>query len=185
MSRHPSFPTRIIKPVAGAMLIGTLTSLPAHADDPLQPIIQTIERDRMNHHCPNNSGGLSGDKKLEALAQDYARHEDKVPKTPPPGYNRLLSFLGAGDPEAQAINRTYEHGARQIIGSCGEYAYGVGFVRHDDRSVDVVTIVFGELTPPNHPSSIHLKPGQGSFYISGTGFSHNTTVSVTYRDGPE
>lgn len=155
----------------------------AHADDPLQPIKQTIERDRKNHQCPN-SATLSRDMKLEKLAQDYARHEDQVPSTPPPGYNRLLPFLGAGDPQAQAITRTYDHGARQIVGSCAEYAYGVGFIRHDERSVDVVTIVFGELAPPNHPASISLKPGQGSFYISGSGFSRNTTVSVIYNYFP-
>jgi hypothetical protein len=181
MSRHRSFPTLINQAAAGIMLIGTLTPLHARDDDPLQPIIQAIERDRKNA-CPN-SGILSRDKKLEVLAQEYARHEDKK-FTMPPGYNRLHPYLGAGDPEAQAINRTYQHGAGDIIGNCGEFAYGVGFFRHDDRSVDVVTMVFGELTPPNHPASIRLKPGQGSFYISGSGFSQSSTVSITYNYFP-
>ena len=182
MVRHQILRTRIIAPVAGAMLSGAFTAVPVHADyDPvLRPIIQTVRGDRTKG-CPN-SGLLSYDRKLEAVAQDYARSENlaKLPSTLP-GYNRLLPVLGSGDPQAQAINSAYRRGAGPIIGTCSEFVYGVGFVRHDDRSVDVVTIVFGELTPPRHPSSIHLKPGYGAFYISGSGFSQNSTVTVIYN----
>lgn len=182
MVRHQLLPTRIIVPVAGAILVGAFTSVPVHAsDDPvLRPIIQAIERDRKNA-CPN-SGILSGDNKLEAIAQDYARSENPAKVLPPPGYNRVIPVLGSGDPQAQAINSAYKRGASPVISTCNEFAFGVGFVRHEDRKVDVVTIIFGELTPPRHPATVRLNliPHVG-FHISGSGFSQNSTVTINFH----
>jgi len=146
--------------VAAAMLGIAFIVPAAHADDPLAPIIRTVQKDRNNacvHYDPR-SGPTFGsdkdfryDKRLEAVAQAYARDE-KIPN-PPQGFRNILPFLGAGDPESQAINRAYQHGAGKAIGDCSlEHAfYGVGFVRHNNRSVDVVTIVIGFLNPPPPP----------------------------------
>lgn len=60
-------------------------------------------------------------------------------------------FLGSGDPQAAAINSAYNNGASHALGNCDFKDFGVGFIRHDDRSVDVVTIVFGE---PQRPANI-------------------------------
>jgi hypothetical protein len=143
------------------MLVGTLTASAAHADDPLAPIINTLTRDR-NKAC-HDAGDFPAfhyDKKLEAIAQDYARSE-KRPESPPAGYQTILPFLGAGDPEAQAINRAYQHGAGKAVGNCSfeMLFFGVGFVRHNDRTVDVVTIVFGlpQPSPPPDPN-VPIKP---------------------------
>jgi hypothetical protein len=120
-----------------------------NADEPLDQIKAAVTRDRQRA-CGLTTGfvALHYNKDLEAVAQAYARSEN-APVSPPPNIRRIKSFLGAGDPEAQAINRAYQHGAGQAIGNCintGPFSiqeYGVGFVRHNDRSVDVVTIVFG------------------------------------------
>lgn len=141
-----SYPSRTII-VAATLLLGTLTASAAHADDPLAQIKSTIERDH-GKACQNFSR-LNYNKDLEAIAQAYARSE-KAPQTPA-GFDEFTAYLGAGDPEAQAITRTYEHGADRRIRKCDDVEpveYGVGFIRHNDRSVDVVTMVFGKLAWP-------------------------------------
>ncbi|OKH84254.1 hypothetical protein EB75_05565 [Mycobacterium sp. ST-F2] len=55
-----------------------------------------------------------------------------------------IPYLGSGDPEAAAINSAYKRGAGAFISRCDWTEFGVGFIRHEDRSVDVVTIVFGK-----------------------------------------
>lgn len=154
--QHRPLPTRLAVAIAGTMLVGTLIAPTAYANDPLAPIINTVQQDREKGcHDVFTFGSFHYDKKLEAIAQEYARKEKK-PELPPAGYQTILPFLGAGDPEAQAINRAYQHGARKVIGNCSiaPLYFGVGFVRHDDRSVDVVTIVFGipNPSPPSVPS---------------------------------
>jgi hypothetical protein len=110
----------------------------AHAD-PLDPIIQTVKNDRPAR-CPalNYDNGA-----LEGAAQAYARSENPVDGQPA-GYNgRTLAFLGSGDPQAAATTSAYSRGAGGLISNCDFTEFGVGFIRHEDREVDVVTIVFG------------------------------------------
>ncbi|MGB5113119.1 MAG: hypothetical protein WBO08_16490 [Mycobacterium sp.] len=42
----------------------------------------------------------------------------------------------------------YGGGAGSAINDCGYTEFGVGFIRHDDRSVDVVTVIFGTPAQP-------------------------------------
>lgn len=143
--------------MAGSVLAGTLAAPTAFADDPLAPIIQTIQTDRQKAcHDVATAGqfawGFVYNKDLEAVAQQFARSE-KSPSAPA-RFQSVISFLGSGDPQAQAINNAYRRGAGQAIGNCNNKYYGVGFVRHEDRSVDVVTIVFGALRPnPPDPNA--------------------------------
>jgi hypothetical protein len=80
------------------------------------------------------------------------------------GYNgRSIGFLGSGDPQADAINSAYTRGAGGLIGNCEFTEFGVGFVRHEDREVDVVTIIFGAppaAPPPEVPVKVEEKPKQ-------------------------
>ena len=143
------FSRRIISAFAGTAVISTITAPAAYADDPLAQIKSVVSRDAYKGCAgspPNFGSGLYYSTDLEGVAQVYARTET-VPG-PPPGYESVRPFLGAGDPEAQAITRAYQHGAGPEIGRCGVKFYGVGFVRHNDRSVDVVTIVFGTKAAP-------------------------------------
>ena len=73
-------------------------------------------------------------------------------------YNgRTVAFLGSGDPQAAAINSAYTRGASGLISNCDFTEFGVGFIRHEDREVDVVTIVFGappkKVDPPPVPQT--------------------------------
>jgi len=147
--QHRLSPTRVAVAIAGAALIGTLAAPAAYArDDPLAPIKATVEKDQYNACYTSPRGSLlTYSQHLEDLAQVYAVSEKEPPAQA--SHVTILPFLGAGDPEAQAINRAYQHGAGQEIARCrfGK-EYGVGFVRHDDRNVDVVTIVFGDPATP-------------------------------------
>lgn len=122
----------------------------ARADDPLQPIVKTVLGDRQRS-C-NDAGGISfgpffsHSAKLEAIAQDYARHEGNVPKEQLEGYGTIKAFLGTGDPQSQAINAAYKKGAGAAIGNCAFKEYGVGFMRDDKREIDFVVIVVGTPT---------------------------------------
>jgi hypothetical protein len=78
---------------------------------------------------------------LENLAQNYARTENIASLSG--GYHGYTTgYLGSGDPAQQATDSAISK-AKPGIEDCSNTDYGVGFVRHDDRSVDVVTIVFG------------------------------------------
>ena len=111
----------------------------AHAD-PLGAIRSAVNGDRSGTPCPayQYSGALEG------AAQAYARSEN-VLDGQPGGYDgNTVAFLGSGDPQAAAINSAYTRGAGGLISNCDYTEFGVGFVRHEDREVDVVTIVFGK-----------------------------------------
>lgn len=152
------FPIRAVVAIAGTILFGSLAPPAASADDPLAPIIKTIREDRQKacHDVGAVFGAFSYDKQLEATAQEFARTE-KTPQ-PPAGYTAIRAFLGSGDPQAAAINSAYRRGAGQAIGNCANKYYGVGFVRHESRSVDVVTIVFGAPKPPPQPQGVQNPP---------------------------
>ena len=152
MKRHREFPTQAVVAIAVTMLVGALTASAAHVDDPLAAIINTVKGDR-EKACHDTTGlaKFQYNQQLETVAQVYARSEVH-PDTPPAGFQRTLSFLGSGDPQAQAINSAYRRGAGPAIGDCGNTQFGVGFKRWEDRSVDVVTIVLGVLTPPPSPT---------------------------------
>jgi hypothetical protein len=131
--------------LTGSALSLTLAAPIAHADPVLQPIIGTVQGDRGNTPCPQFN--YSGD--LEAAAQAYARSENMSDYITVGNYKGTRAgFLGSGDPQAAAINSAYTRGAGNAISNCSFRDFGVGFVRHEDRSVDVVTIVFGEPAAP-------------------------------------
>lgn len=159
MLKYRPLPKWAVLTIMGTMLVGSSTVIAAEPDEALSPIVDTILRDR-DKVCNDGHLLLTGDpatfphyrgfvydKKLEAVAQAYARPPETKPASPPVGYKSIEAFLGAGDPQAQAINRAYGNGARKAISNCAYRYYGVGFVRHEDRSVDVVTIVFGVRNP--------------------------------------
>jgi hypothetical protein len=127
--------------VGASVLSGVLAMPLAHAD-PLDAIRSAVNGNRSATAC----GALTYSGALEGAAQAYARSENPVDGQPA-GYNgRTLAFLGSGDPQADAINSAYKRGAGGLISNCDFTEFGVGFVRHEDREVDVVTIVFG--APP-------------------------------------
>jgi hypothetical protein len=127
--------------VGASVLSGALAAPVANAD-PLDAIRAAVNGNRAGTPCPayKYSGALEG------AAQKYARSEAPL-DSQAAGYNgRSIGFLGSGDPQADAINSAYQRGAGGLIGNCEFTEFGVGFVRHDDREVDVVTIIFG--APP-------------------------------------
>jgi hypothetical protein len=78
---------------------------------------------------------------LENMAQNYARTENVSSLNG--GYHGYTTgYLGSGDPALQATDSAISK-AKPGIEDCSNTDYGVGFIRHEDRSVDVVTIVFG------------------------------------------
>ena len=134
------------------MLSGALAMPIAHADA-LDAITAAVNGNRGATPCPAYvySGALEG------AAQAYARSEN-VLDGQPAGYNgRTVAFLGSGDPQAAAINSAYTRGASGLISNCDFTEFGVGFIRHEDREVDVVTIVFGappkKVDPPPVPQT--------------------------------
>jgi hypothetical protein len=129
---------------AGASMASGMLAMPIASADPLDPIITTVKNDRPAR-CPalNYDNGV-----LEGAAQAYAKSENPVDGQPA-GYNgRTLAFLGSGDPQAAATTSAYSRGAGGLIGNCDFTDFGVGFIRHEDREVDVVTIVFGAPSKP-------------------------------------
>jgi hypothetical protein len=111
----------------------------AHADDALAPIKDVVNGNR-NGKCDP----LKYSSALEGAAQAYARSEKKK-DIDELGYDgTAIGFLGSGDPQAQAIHSAYTRGASAAIVDCRYEEFGVGFVRYDDREVDVVTMVFGD-----------------------------------------
>ncbi len=143
----------IARRVAAVVLIGgaltgwSAVRAPLGYADPLDNIKNTVNKDRANAHCPP----LTYSPALEGAAQAYARSENTA-DSKPPGYNGYVyAALGSGDPQAAAITSAYQRGAGDEITSCRETEFGVGFVRHDDRSVDVVTIVLATPGPAAKP----------------------------------
>jgi hypothetical protein len=137
--------------VIGASLSSGTWAMPtANADDPLAPIIAAVNGDRAKTRCAQ----LNYSAALEGGAQAYARSENSNDAAG--GYDgATASFLGSGDPQAVAINSAYRKGAGERISDCSFTEFGVGFIRHDDRSVDVVTIVFGT---PNVEAPVAAAP---------------------------
>ena len=114
------------------------------AEAPLKPIADTVLRDRQRTCGDVDRGAFSRDRKLDEVAQRYARAENAHPPPQLDGYGAsIVAFLGTGDPQAQAINRAYRKGAGNAISNCAMKRFGVGFWRIDQRSVDFVTIVLG------------------------------------------
>jgi hypothetical protein len=144
--------------VAGTALTARAAIPMAHADpdpfaDPRINIYNTVDKDLGKGGC-----NIGENRPLEDAAQAYAASENPADGRPANYEGKTAAFLGSGDPQAAAINSAYRNGAGAVIQQCksnGYTQYGVGFVRHDDRSVDVVTIVFGAPTPvPPKPDPV-------------------------------
>lgn len=134
----------LLTALVGASALSGVWAVPVAHADPLDAIITTVKNDRPAR-CPalQYDNGV-----LEGAAQAYARSENPVDGQPA-GYNgRTLAFLGSGDPQAAATTSAYSRGAGGLISNCDFTDFGVGFVRHEDREVDVVTIVFGAPAKP-------------------------------------
>jgi hypothetical protein len=135
--------------VGASVLSGTLAAPTAHAS-PLDDIAATVKRDR-----PATCPPLIYNGDLQGIAQDYARNEDPAGVQTTGNYNGTrVGFLGSGDPQARALTSAYERGAGGFLSKCDFTDFGVGFIRYDDREVDVVTIVFGK------PPAAALKPAE-------------------------
>lgn len=136
-----------------AVLTALIASLPwgtaalpiANADDPLAPIIGSVKDIRSGTLCAQ----LVYNPRLQDAAQKYARSEDPGDARPNDYPFRTDAFLGSGDPQLNAIYSAYNRGAHSSIVDCSFTEFGVGFVRHEDREVDVVTIVFGQPSMPD------------------------------------
>lgn len=142
--------TSLAVAVAVTAVVGTALSLTvaptAHAD-PRDAIRNTVLADRFKYapQCPP----YTYDAGFEEIAGRFAVLENP---------NEMLSgnfngmrkgFLGSGDPQAAATTSAYERGAGQFLSECDYTRFGVGLIRHEDREIDVVTIVFGDpYTPP-------------------------------------
>ncbi|MCV7423314.1 hypothetical protein H7K45_22430 [Mycobacterium yunnanensis] len=139
--RRPSVaPVAVVVALLGAAIVaGGSTTPTARADDPLAPIITSVIAYRSNSGCPK----LNYDTSLEAAAQKYARSEVRSDGIPRDYAGQTAAFLGSGDPQDVAILSAYARGARAMVNDCTETDFGVGFIRHEDRSVDVVTMLFG------------------------------------------
>jgi len=139
---------------AGALVLSTAVVPVAYADDPLAPIVATILKDRHRAcgdvhfgdltHAPIGRGFVRN-QQLEEQAQAYAHPPHKAPLGRLPGSMTVVSFIGIGDPQAQAINQAYRNGAGAAIGNCNYKKYGVGFYRDEKHEIDLVTIVVGTL----------------------------------------
>jgi hypothetical protein len=130
--------------VASGLVACAMVAAPTAAADPLDNIKDAVAKDRAAAHC----AALNYNPVLEQAAQNLARSE-VLGDGKPPGYNGLVfPVLGSGDPQAAAINSAYQRGAGDAISSCRYAEFGVGFLRHEDRKVDVVTIVFATPGPP-------------------------------------
>lgn len=139
--------------LVGAMLASWPSAMPiARADDPLAPIITAVILSRSQTECPR----LTYNPVLEAAAQKYARTEVFLDGVPPRYNGNTGPVLGSGDPQNAAINNALSRGARAMIEDCNNNEFGVGFIRHEDRSVDVVTIVFG--SPSNQVFGEPMSP---------------------------
>jgi hypothetical protein len=118
-------------------LAGALATPVAHASPLDGPKNLVAELRAGGTQCPP----LTYQVALENMAQNYARTENTASLNG--GYHGYTTgFLGSGDPAQQATDSAISN-AKPAIADCGNTDYGVGFVRHDDRSVDVVTLVFG------------------------------------------
>jgi hypothetical protein len=129
--------------VAGSVLAAVVAAPIAHADS-LQNVIDAVNKDRAAAHCPQ----LTYNPVLQQAAEAYANSENTADSRPGNYNGQVFPYLGSGDPQAAAINSAYRSGAGATLSLCKYTEFGVGFVRHEDRSVDVVTIVFGIPGPP-------------------------------------
>lgn len=174
--------------LVGAVLPWSTSATPiAHADDPLAPIITSVIAYRSNSGCPKLTYNLA----LETAAQKYARSEDRVDGIPSDYGGQTAAFLGSGDPQAAAILSAYARGARAMVNDCTETDFGVGFIRHEDRSVDVVTMVFGSpanvtvgppvptLTPTPAPVPPKVAPTDAIRVSFDRGFQWTVNVTST------
>ena len=150
MSTRASASLALAGAFAGISMLSGLLAAPIAQADPLDPIINTVKKDRPARCAPlNYDNGV-----LEGAAQAYARSENPVDGQPA-GYNgRTLAFLGSGDPQAAATTSAYSRGAGGLISNCDFTDFGVGFIRHEDREVDVVTIVFGSPNKAPAPAPV-------------------------------
>lgn len=138
----------MVSALTGALLLSGTSAMPsAYADDPLAEIISDITLYRSKTQCPRLTYNVA----LEEAAQRYARSERPEDGRTGNYHGVTAAFLGSGDPQASAVLSAYSRGARGAITDCGFTDFGVGFIRHDDRSVDVVTLVFGRQDEPVEP----------------------------------
>jgi hypothetical protein len=134
----------------------TLAAPIAHADQgPIWAIRDALAKDRPGG-CPR----LYFDPALDVPAGAYAISENPADGRLDTYNGEIIQFLGSGDPQAAAINSAYRRGAGNAIANCRFTDVGVGFIRHDDRNVDVVTMVFGApaAAPPAAPAPVVAPP---------------------------
>ncbi|MCV7423315.1 hypothetical protein H7K45_22435 [Mycobacterium yunnanensis] len=142
---------RLLPAVVGATLLAGIVPTPvASADDPLPQIRGAVNGDRSRTGCP----ALAYDRILEDIAQTAVRPGD-VRGGDTSAYKGTAKItIGWGDPEAAAINDTYEKGAGDAISNCSFTEFGVGFNRNESLEWDSVSIVFGTpaVAPPPAPT---------------------------------
>jgi hypothetical protein len=150
----------------------------AHAD-------QAQSRDHVNSVRNTTScRGMTPRGDLDNIAQQYATTEKPPTAGSYPG--TIVGFLGSGDPFAQADDSAVSK-AQSTLSNCDYTDFGVGFIRHDDRSVDVVTIVLGLPTTRPTPTQ-NQQPGPGLGVAADSIVSARSATScpaLTYRTNLE
>lgn len=136
----------VLATVMTAFALTLTLGLPTANADPLDEIKDTVNRDRAK---AEDCYPYFYSPELEVIAQAYARSENPADVANGKYDGEKVGFLGSGDPQAAATTSAYKRGAGDMLGKCDWYSFGVGFVRHEDREVDVVTIVFGNPKEPD------------------------------------
>ncbi|OBH10775.1 hypothetical protein A9X04_19800 [Mycobacterium sp. E3247] len=148
-----SAPFGVATAITGLVVfVGAIPSGIAHADQ--QQTRDYVNNVRGTTTCP----GLTARSDLDSIAQQYATTEKPPQAGGYPG--TVVGFLGSGDPFAKADDSAMAK-AKSALANCNYTDFGVGFIRHDDRSVDVVTIVLGQSTKPSVAPPQNQQPGPG------------------------
>lgn len=143
----PSIGARLSASLSAATILTYLAAIPgpsvmprAHADtEDLDSIAATVNAD----YARNCGGRLHNNRDLGAIAQAYARSENANDLNDQRYPGQRDGFKGSGDPMAAALTDAYKRGVGNAISNCTYKDFGVGFVRIENREVDVVTVVFG------------------------------------------
>jgi hypothetical protein len=135
-----SAPRVLASAVAGVCALSAAVTAPIAHADPLDNIAARVNGTRASN---GDCAPLHPDNRLYDNAEAYADTEDHD-YTHNDNYKSTVGFLGSGDPQSKAIDSAYFKNAGVAIRDCKYTDFGVGFIRYDSRSVDVVTIVLGE-----------------------------------------
>ena len=161
---------RASKRLAIAAALAFFAALPvtmaplAQADDPLAPIIFTVNRDRQNNAptCPLKYNQQLADIAF-ASAQLIPQSAEVIEEMKSRYNGEVQVFVGTGDPQAAATTSAYRNGAGPLVSNCDWTEFGVSFYRFESEELDWVGIAFGK------PVAVPQPPDPGTGTEPGTG----------------